>query len=65
MAKAHIIQRKDRFHVITYDGSDSICSTDARLLIVESVVFGRTEMGERDIAPRFHDRWRIRRDGRP
>lgn len=37
---------------------------DARLLIVESVVFGRTEMGERDIAPRFHDRWRIRRASR-
>ncbi|MFO0990473.1 MAG: urease accessory protein UreD [Hyphomicrobiales bacterium] len=39
-------------------------AADARLLIVESVVFGRTEMGERDIAPRFHDRWRIRREGR-
>lgn len=38
-------------------------AADARLLIVESVVFGRTEMGERDIAPRFRDRWRIRRDG--
>jgi urease accessory protein len=39
-------------------------AADARLLIVESVVFGRTEMGEREIAPRFHDRWRISRDGR-
>lgn len=39
-------------------------AADARLLIVESVVFGRTEMGERDIAPRFHDRWRINRAGR-
>ncbi len=39
-------------------------TADARLLIVESVVFGRTEMGERDIAPRFHDRWRIKRNGR-
>jgi urease accessory protein len=39
-------------------------AADARLLIVESVVFGRTEMGERDIVPRLHDRWRIKRDGR-
>ena len=38
-------------------------AADARLLIVESVVFGRTEMGERDIASRFHDRWRINREG--
>jgi urease accessory protein len=39
-------------------------AADARLLIVESVVFGRTEMGERDIVPHFHDCWRIKRDGR-
>ncbi|MBL8893644.1 MAG: urease accessory protein UreD [Rhizobiales bacterium] len=39
-------------------------AADSSLLIVEAIVFGRTEMGERDIAPRFHDRWRIRRDGR-
>ena len=37
---------------------------DARLLIVESVIFGRTEMGERDIRTAFLDRWRIRRDGK-
>ena len=55
---------------ILFDGSmlgrtiTANIAADARLLIVESVIFGRTEMGERDIAPRFHDRWRIKRDGR-
>lgn len=37
---------------------------DARLLAVESVIFGRTAMGERVHAGGFCDRWRIRRDGR-
>jgi urease accessory protein len=37
---------------------------NARLLVVEPVVFGRAAMGERIGAIRFVDRWRIRRDGR-
>lgn len=36
---------------------------DARLLVVEPVVFGRAAMGERISAIRFVDRWRIHRDG--
>ncbi len=55
---------------ILFDGAslartiEADIAVDSRLLIVESVIFGRTEMGERDIKSRFHDRWRIRRDGR-
>jgi urease accessory protein len=55
---------------ILFDGAalnrtiEAEISGNSRLLIAESLVFGRTEMGERDIATRFHDRWRIRRDGR-
>jgi urease accessory protein len=37
---------------------------NARLLAVESVIFGRTAMGECVTAGAFCDRWRIRRDGR-
>lgn len=37
---------------------------DARLLAVESVVLGRTAMGETVDRVSFRDRWRIRRDGR-
>lgn len=37
---------------------------DARLLLVESVVLGRRAMGETLTRAAFHDRWRIRRDGR-
>ena len=36
----------------------------ARLLAVESVVFGRTEMGEAMNLVDFRDRWRIRRGGK-
>lgn len=36
----------------------------ARLLAVESLVFGRAAMGERMESGRVHDRWTIRRDGR-
>ncbi|MCB1437343.1 MAG: urease accessory protein UreD [Rhodobiaceae bacterium] len=37
---------------------------NARLLAVESVIFGRTSMGESVTQGSFCDRWRIRRDGR-
>jgi urease accessory protein len=37
---------------------------DAGLLAVESVVLGRKAMGERLTDFSFHDRWRIRHDGR-
>jgi urease accessory protein len=37
---------------------------DARLTLVESVVFGRIAMGEVLETGFFHDRWRIRREGR-
>ena len=37
---------------------------DAGLLAFEAVTFGRVARGERLRAGRFHDRWRIRRDGR-
>lgn len=36
----------------------------ARLLAVESLVFGRIAMGETVASGRVHDRWTIRRDGR-
>lgn len=39
-------------------------SADAELLAVESVLFGRTAMGETVRQGKLHDRWRIRRDGR-
>lgn len=37
---------------------------DARLLLVEPVVLGRTAHGERLSRGQFHDSWRIRRGGR-
>jgi urease accessory protein len=37
---------------------------DARLILAEAVVFGRTAMGERVEAGSFTDRWRVRRAGR-
>ena len=43
---------------------DADLAGDARLLVVEPVVFGRAAMGERITAIRFIDQWRIRRDGR-
>jgi urease accessory protein len=36
----------------------------ASLLAVEAIIFGRTAMAERMSAGFFHDRWRIRRDGK-
>ena len=39
-------------------------ASDGRLLAVESVVFGRTAMGERFDSGLLHDSWRIRHDGR-
>lgn len=36
----------------------------ARLLLAEAVILGRHAMGEAFARGRFHDRWRIRRDGR-
>jgi urease accessory protein len=37
---------------------------DARLVLVEPVVFGRTGMGETVRTGELHDRWRVRRNGR-
>jgi urease accessory protein len=39
-------------------------ASSARLVFVESVVFGRTAMGETVTGGSFSDRWRVRRDGR-
>jgi urease accessory protein len=36
---------------------------DARLILAEAVVFGRSGMGERVASGRVLDRWRVRRDG--
>ncbi|ADZ68546.1 urease accessory protein UreD [Polymorphum gilvum] len=43
---------------------DADLSGSARLLAVESVILGRTAMGETLSRLAFRDRWRIRRDGR-
>lgn len=37
----------------------------ATVLLVEAVVFGRQAMGEIVTETRFHDRWRVRVEGRP
>jgi urease accessory protein len=37
---------------------------DARLVVVEAVIFGRSGMGERVEEGLLHDRWRVRRGGR-
>ena len=37
---------------------------DARLILVESLVFGRLAMGESRIDARLRESWRLRRDGR-
>lgn len=56
---------------ILYDGSrlrrrfEADLATDAALLVVEVVAFGRTARGERLAEGLFEDVWRIRRDGRP
>lgn len=39
-------------------------AADGRLLLAEAVVLGRRAMGETLSRAAFHDRWRIRRDGR-
>ncbi|MBB3771247.1 urease accessory protein [Angulomicrobium tetraedrale] len=39
-------------------------AADARLLLVEPVILGRTARGERFRQGLLHDRWRIRRNGR-
>lgn len=55
---------------ILFDGArlerslDVDLQEDAGLLAVESVVLGRKAMGESLTDFSFHDRWRIRRDGR-
>jgi urease accessory protein len=43
---------------------DAEIAKDASVTICESVVFGRTAMGERVVSGAFSDRWRIRRNGR-
>lgn len=55
---------------ILFDGSalsrtlQADLADDARLLVVEAVVLGRTAMGETVRAGALRDRWRIRREGR-
>lgn len=55
---------------ILYDGArlsrriDVAMADTARLLMVESVVFGRLAMGERAVSGLLRDVWRIRRGGR-
>jgi urease accessory protein len=55
---------------ILFDGArlsrrlDAEVSGNARLLVCEAVVFGRSAMGERVAAGTFADRWHVRRDGR-
>jgi urease accessory protein len=39
-------------------------AADAALTICESIVFGRTAMGEAVVSGLLKDRWRVRRDGR-
>lgn len=43
---------------------DADVALDGRLLLAESVVLGRRAMGETLTRALFHDRWRVRRDGR-
>lgn len=55
---------------IVFDGAcvrrsfEADVAPTGRLLAVESLVFGRTAMGETFATGRIHDAWRIRRDGR-
>ncbi|MBV1867363.1 MAG: urease accessory protein UreD [Marinosulfonomonas sp.] len=42
---------------------DAEVATDAGLLVVEPIVFGRIAMGEVLTEARFEDRWRVHRDG--
>lgn len=54
---------------ILFDGAalsrtlEADLAEDARLLVVEAVVLGRTAMGERVRRGALRDRWRIRREG--
>jgi urease accessory protein len=55
---------------ILFDGGalsrrlDADLAADARLLVIEACVLGRTAMGETVRAGALRDRWRIRREGR-
>ena len=55
---------------ILFDGAalarrlDADLEGDARLLVAEAVILGRTAMGESVRQGELRDRWRIRRDGR-
>jgi len=55
---------------IVFDGArmarsiDVELADDARLILAEAVIFGRTGMGERVERGFVFDRWRVRRDGR-
>ena len=55
---------------ILFDGSTlsrtitADLAQDARLLLCEAVILGRHAMGETFARGAFHDRWRIRREGR-
>ncbi|GGD36522.1 urease accessory protein UreD [Aureimonas glaciei] len=55
---------------ILFDGGalarrlDVDCAASSRVLLVESVVLGRTLMGETVVEGKLTDRWRVRRDGR-
>jgi urease accessory protein len=55
---------------IVFDGTsarrcfEADVAASGRLLAVESLVFGRTAMGETVRSGRIHDAWHIRRDGR-
>ncbi len=56
---------------ILFDGArldrsvEADLAPDSRLLAIESVVLGRSAMGERYSRGRLRDSWRVRRDGRP
>jgi urease accessory protein len=45
-------------------GFEADLAAGARLLAVESVILGRTAMGEQVRSGRLRDRWRVRREGR-
>jgi urease accessory protein len=55
---------------ILFDGADLRrqfdvdMAGDARLIALETYVFGRLAMGETRLTGRLHDRWRVRRDGK-
>ncbi|MCX7310404.1 MAG: urease accessory protein UreD, partial [Alphaproteobacteria bacterium] len=43
---------------------EAVITSDAKLLMIESVVFGRTAMDETVTQGNLFDRWRLRRDGK-